>query len=195
MAQRDSGYDRKPRDFYGTPAWVTEVLLPFLPQHAVVWEPACGHGAMTRVLETRFTTISTDIEPGPDHAPLDFFACDAPPRMNCVSANAIVTNPPYDRAQEFVEHALALMQPVSGMVAMLMRVDWDSASTRRHLFADCPAWSKKVVLTKRILWFKPPAGSKGKSPSENHCWMIWDWKHAGSPTIDYANPAWLEAAE
>lgn len=195
MAQRNSNYERKPRDFYGTPSWVTELVLPYIRASAVVWEPACGTGAMTRVLETQFPTISTDVEPGPDHAAIDFFACSAPPRLNGQLPSAIVTNPPYDKAQEFTEHALALMQPVDGMVAMLMRIDWDSASTRRHLFADCPAWSKKLVLTKRILWFKPPPGSTGKSPSENHAWMLWDWQHRGPATIDYANPSWREAAE
>ena len=31
MSQRDSGYERKERDLYETPAWVTEALLPHLP--------------------------------------------------------------------------------------------------------------------------------------------------------------------
>lgn len=195
MGQRDSGYERKPRDFYATPSWVTEVLLPFLPDDAIVWEPACGAGAMVRVLAQRHAVVATDVEPGPDHIQGDFFRWSSPPRAGKLKPNVIVTNPPYDKAQEFTEHAIALMQPFGGMVAMLMRIDWDSASTRRHLFAGCPAWSKKIVLTKRILWFKPPPGSTGKSPSENHCWMIWDWKQRGRATIEYANPSWLEAAE
>jgi hypothetical protein len=32
MSQRDSGYERKERDLYETPAWVTEALLPHLPE-------------------------------------------------------------------------------------------------------------------------------------------------------------------
>ena len=28
-------------------------------------------------------------------------------------------------------------------------------------------------------------GSKGKSPSFNHAWFIWDWTHEGAPVIAY----------
>jgi hypothetical protein len=93
---------------------------------------------------------------------------------------AIITNPPYELATQFCEHALRLMQAARGVVAMLLRVDFDSAKGRAHLFRDNPAWSKKLVLTKRIVWFEG-----GKSPSFNHCWMIWDWRHSGPATIGY----------
>ena len=68
-------------------------------------------------------------------------------------------------------------------VAMLLRADFDHAATRTHLFADCPMFAKKVVLTKRIRWFEDSNGS----PSFNHCWMIWDRQHLGEPTLAYAS--------
>ena len=194
MSQRNSSYDRKPRDHYATPSWCTQMILPYIPDDSVVWEPACGSGAMTRVLSTVFPVISTDIEPGVDHAPLDFFACSEVLRLDGRKPNVIVTNPPYDSSPKFVEHALDLMRPVGGMVFMLMRVDWDSAKTRRHLFADCKAWGTKIVLTKRIMWFQPTPGSTGKSPSENHCWMVWDWKRQGPATLEYVHPDWNQEA-
>jgi hypothetical protein len=39
---------------------------------------------------------------------------------------------------------------------MLLRTDYDHAVTRRHLFSDCHAFAKKIVLTKRIVWFDGP---------------------------------------
>jgi hypothetical protein len=65
---------------------------------------------------------------------------------------------------------------------MLLRCDFDHAKGRRHLFADCNAFAKKLILTKRIIWFDRP----GAALSFNHCWCIWDWQHAGKPTIEYA---------
>ena len=62
---------------------------------------------------------------------------------------AIITNPPYALAQNFIEHALELMKP-DGIVAMLLRTDFDHAKTRQHLFGGCDQFAKKVVLTKRI---------------------------------------------
>lgn len=178
MSQRESGYARKERDLYETPEWVTEALLPHLPRQPVhIWEPACGSGKMVRALRSLTMVTATDIETG-----ADFLKCDQP----YVMIDSIITNPPYELGTQFCEHALKLMEPCGGVVAMLMRTDFDHAKTRSHLFRDCPAFAKKVVLTRRIVWFEPEPGAKGKSPSFNHAWFIWDWKHEGPPTIGYA---------
>lgn len=176
MSQRDSGYERKERDLYETPEWVTKALLPTLAL-THFWEPAQGSGKMARVLAQVGPVTGTDIDMG-----TDFLATRELPHVMC---GAIVTNPPYELATEFCEHALRLMEPVQGFVAMLLRTDFDHAKSRSHLFRDCPAFAKKLVLTKRIVWFDPEPGAKGKSPSFNHAWFIWDWKHEGPPTIAY----------
>lgn len=179
MSQRDSGYARKERDLYETPEWATTAVVPHLPFVAFkVWEPACGSGKMVAALNAAGVNVvkQTDIHTGADFLKWDQAA-------NHV--NAIITNPPYELATEFIEHALRLMEPVGGVVAMLLRTDFDHAKSRSHLFRDCPAFAKKVVLTKRIMWFEPEPGAKGKSPSFNHAWYIWDWKHEGAPTLAY----------
>jgi hypothetical protein len=80
------------------------------------------------------------------------------------------------------EHALELV-PV---VAMLLRVDFDSGVTRRHLFEHCPAFALKLVLLDRIVWFESPG--KQARPSDNHAWFLWDKQHRGKPIIAYAHP-------
>ena len=182
MAQRESGYDRIERDRYNTPAWCTEALVPFL-RGKWIWEPAAGNGAMAEVLCQHFDVLSSDIGPvAPAGAPggCDFLQAALPPD----EILAIVTNPPYSQAAEFCRHALKLMEPVGGMVAMLLRVDFDSGKTRRDLFADNPAWAMKIVFLDRVRWFEPEDG-KG-SPSENHAWYLWDFQHTGWPQIHYA---------
>jgi hypothetical protein len=176
MSQRASGYERKERDLYETPEWVTEALVPALPfmHPRKVWEPACGSGKMVRALQARgISTLGTDISGG-----LDFLTQRLPPEQHI---EAIITNPPYELATEFIDRALCLMEP-HGLVAMLLRTDFDHAKTRAYLFAEHPAFAKKVVLTKRIKWFED---SKGQ-PSFNHAWFIWDWHHKGAPTLAYA---------
>lgn len=176
MSQRESGYERKERDLYETPEWVTEALLPHLAMPLSIWEPACGSGKMSRVLvEAGYAVTATDIA---DDMPLDFLGAPDVPEFDI---DAIITNPPYADAAAFIERALALMKP-SGIVAMLLRTDFDHAKTRQHLFSGCPAFAKKIVLTKRIRWFED---SKGQ-PSFNHAWFIWNWKHGGPPTLAYA---------
>lgn len=182
MSQRDSGYARKERDLYETPEWVTSALRIHMPRPVCkAWEPACGSGKMSRVLASWCgCVVSSDIEPTPLSYEADFLQCGMHD-----GADAIITNPPYEQATEFVEHALRLTEGVGGMVAMLLRTDFDHAKGRSHLFGMCPAFTKKVVLTKRIVWFEPEPGAKGKSPSFNHAWFIWDHQHEGSPTLAY----------
>lgn len=177
MSQRESGYARKDRDLYETPEWVTEVVAQYLGPtgDGVVWEPACGSGKMQRVLQQYYDVVGSDI----------YLGCDFLKSGMVSGARRIVTNPPYESATDFCEHALRLTEPVGGLVAMLLRTDFDHAKSRTHLFRDCPAFAKKVVLMKRIAWFVEANGKPKASPSFNHAWYIWDWKHDGPPTIGY----------
>lgn len=91
--------------------------------------------------------------------------------------DAIITNPPYGKiARRCIEHALKLMEQEKGFVAMLLRSEYDSAVTRKHLFRDHPAFRAEVKLLFRPRWVE---GSKG-APRHNYSWFIWDWvKPAG----------------
>ena len=54
------------------------------------------------------------------------------------------------KCSRFTAQALRLTAPVKGFVAMLLR-DFDHAEGRANLFADCPQFAKKIVLTRRIV--------------------------------------------
>jgi hypothetical protein len=167
MSRVDSNYERKDRDLYETPAWVTQALI---------WEPACGNGAIVRVLaDNGYHVHATDKVDGED-----FFATN-----DSHGSDGIVTNPPYTDSAVFVQHAIDLMMPRSGYVAMLLPIDYDSAKSRRELFADCPVFAGKIVLLRRIVWFERDDGKRAQ-PSENHAWYLWSWTPHGRPTIRYA---------
>jgi hypothetical protein len=62
MRQRNLPYMRQDRDFYPTPAWVTEALLRRVRLPEGIWEPCCGNGAMAQVLEARgHRIVDTDV--------------------------------------------------------------------------------------------------------------------------------------
>lgn len=122
---------------------------------------------MVRALTSAgYQVVATDIASG-----VDFLDCAT------VVADAIITNPPYTLAQAFIERGLEL----ADVVAMLLRTDYDHAAGRAHLFGGCPAFAKKLVLTKRIVWFEGPKAA----PSFNHAWYIWHRGHADSPMLAY----------
>lgn len=180
MSQRKSGYERKALDLYQTPAWVTEALIPHLPRLPDrVWEPAAGDGKMVQVLREHFDDVlATDISKGQD-----FLKAVPSPDIDF---GGIISNPPFNIAYDFIKHAIHMTYPCQGFVAMLLRVDYDSAKTRSDLFGGSAIFHKKVVLTKRITWIERADGIKA-APSYNHCWQIWDWQNSGPPTIAYAD--------
>ena len=161
-----SGHERAEGDFYPTPPDVTRAVLPYLPKGVAIWEPAAGDGAMATVLrvEGGYRVAESDIAPRNDAPHVDFLAKgDLPPNTRW-----IVTNPPYSLAEEFVRKALDLTYP-SGGVAMLLRNEWDCASSRIDLFGR--PFARKIVLTWRPRWI---AGSTG-SPRHNYAWFVWSW--------------------
>ena len=182
MAQRNSGYKRLPLEFYQTPPGVTEIILPHIPKRVSrIWEPAAGDGQMADVLlDAGYAVRASDIQTG-----TDFFKIKTMP----VGTTAIVTNSPYGNqgrvAQHFIEHALALTKPCRGFVAMLLKVDFNSGKTRRHLFAEHRAFVGKIVLVRRVRWIPNTDGG----PSDNHAWYCWDWTNKAAPTIAYETPA------
>ena len=170
MAQRNSGYARIAGDNYATPAWPVELLLGAERFPQPVYEPAPGDGYMVATLQTCGMRVIAF--PGED-----FFASSR-------TAPAIITNPPFDRADEFVRHALKLTEPELGKVAMLLPISFDTAKGRKDIFADHPAFARKLILTRRIRWANIPQMAAG--PSMNHAWYVWCWRHVGPPTLRWA---------
>lgn len=176
MSQRFSEYARRERDDYPTPPWVTYALLEHTPWLAgMAWEPASGKNKMVRAIRVKgLTVVGTD---------KDFLSYGEPPNVGVTS---IITNPPYGvggrMALKFIEHALSFKQVRT--VCMLLTVDFDSGSTRRHVFDECPHWHLKVVLLKRITWFEVPGKKEG--PSTNHAWFVWRRGLGGTARIAYA---------
>lgn len=186
MAKRNSEYERRERDAYQTPAWVTWALIDELRPRGLlrprrfVWEPAAGEGQMAAVLrDAGLTVFASDIVPEGAETKRGNFLTDVD-NVQAVRPllDAVITNPPYKDAEEFIIRALDVAEPRNGLVAMLLPVDFDSAKGRVDLFANCPAFGLKIVLTDRITWFEPelpPPGKDVATPSESHAWFCWDW--------------------
>lgn len=172
MPQRASGYLRVSDEQYETPVWPVQALLCHLPKPECAWDPCDrGQGLMVDALRRcKITAIGTS------H---NFLSISEPP----LAVDTIICNPPYgegrksEAAVAFVEHALALKVPT---IAMLLRNDFNSALTRRHLFRNEPRFAFKLVLLTRIKWFEGPS-----SPSDNHSWFVWFQSNADAPTLRY----------
>jgi len=195
MAMGGLDYERVKDEFYPTPAWCTHGLMngvkDYMTPHDHIWEPAAGEGDISKVLiGFNRAVVSTDLvcygTKMTIYNPVDFLEVEQMPGRT----TAIITNPPYGKVDKktlsdaFVEHALELTKPVGGLVAMLLRNEFDSAKKRRKIFSNHRAYVAKLVLTARPRWFPDSTGS----PRHNYAWFVWDWSKAhnnSEPVIRY----------
>src|SRR3990167_4693478 len=93
-------------DLYETPEVATRALLRCESLHHRIWEPACGRGAIAKVLVATGRDVhSTDlVDYGYGVGRRDFLMEAKAP----AGFDEIVTNPPFKLASEFIEHALSL---------------------------------------------------------------------------------------
>ena len=116
-----SNFANEPRainDYYATDPHSVEKLLEVETFDHYIWEPACGEGHISKVLEAHgYSVESSDLiyRGFGDTEPCDFLADDYE------FDGDIITNPPYKHAQEFVEKALDSIKN-GHKVAMLMRL-------------------------------------------------------------------------
>lgn len=177
-AMGNLNYERKEGDYYPTPPWCTKALLKnYCFDDEVIWEPACGEGHMSTVLAEKHEVLSTDLHDRGYGLPfVDFLE----QTEMYGGSTSIITNPPYLLAEDFIRHALTLTKETNGIVAMLLRNEFDCAVRRTDLFRH-PAFAMKLVLTKRPRWIE---GSTG-SPRHNYAWFVWDLCNPDLPTIQW----------
>lgn len=180
----ESGFERVEGDRYWTEAWVTQALLDRVKFRGLVWEPACGRGDMADVLTAAGYMVKVSDIAGAA------LGCKSAEQFDFLEHNelgdrllSIVTNPPYTLAEAFIWKALALTEPWDGMVAMLLRNEYDCAAGRRPLF-ERESFAAKLVLTRRPRW-KDAKDQHSASPRHNFSWFLWDHTHSGAAGIEW----------
>jgi hypothetical protein len=155
--------DRREGDFYPTPWEATEAVCRAIDLPKAVWEPACGDGALVRVLrERKHTVFCSDIEPRMMGASqIDFVTSDRGPVYGGEDF-AIMTNPPFRLAEHFIRRALSF----TPKVVLLLKANYWNAKGRLRLFAEHPP-SRVMPLTFRI-----DVTGQG-SPTMDVCWYAW----------------------
>src|SRR5262249_49162344 len=155
---------------YPTPHWVVAALGEHVDLRALsVWEPACGDGRMVEALQQHcvrvYASDIVDYGRGQDEV-LDFLS-DQAPKLGW-PPHLICTNPGFGQggraAVAFIEAGLRRL-PVGAMLALLLPCDFDSGKTRPRYFGDCPHFIGKIVLRRRVVWFKNPDPKK-ENPKE-----------------------------
>jgi len=162
-------------DFYETPEVAVEALMRVeqLPHH--IWEPACGSGNIVKVLrEAGHAVWATDLN---DHGcpdsevGIDFLT----ERQARFDIEAVLTNPPYKLADQFVGHALLL----APKVIMLLRLAFLESKRRSHVLDNGQlkrvyVFRERLPMMHRVGWQGPRASS-----SIAFAWFVWDRNYHG----------------
>lgn len=175
-----SGAERQIDDFYATPPSATEALLQVEKFQGVIWEPACGDGAISKVLKSRgYSVISTDlVNRGYGDSGIDFLM-----EYKRLAAN-VVTNPPFKLATQFVRKALEL---TTDKVAMLLKVGFLEGVERAEVFDDAP-FARLWVFRRRQSFLKNGTHGiemEGRGGMIAYGWFVWEHGHIGKPTIGW----------
>lgn len=176
---------RVPHDYYPTPPEGTRALLSVERFAGPIWEPACGDGAISKVLAAHgYNVVSTDlIQRSYGIGSVNFLT------ETTTRARNIVTNPPYGSglADAFVQHALRLTAPVGGTVAMLLNLASLAHPARHHRWTRHPP-AAIYILDDLTCW--PNGVERGFAAEHRYCWAVWKPSHVGRPTL-----WWLSTAQ
>ena len=143
--------EREAFDYYATDPKAVEMLLELEQFAPVIWEPACGEGHISKVLQAHgYQVISTDLvyRGFGDPEPLDFLK----ETLDGFEGD-IITNPPYSTGLEFVQRALESVRP-GGKVAMFLKVQFLEGQKRGAFFKDTPPRYSLHILVPRLACYK-----------------------------------------
>lgn len=136
-AEVHATHERAAYDYYATEPRAVELLLEQEQFASTIWEPACGEGHISNVLQAHgYSVISTDlIDRGFGIGGVDFLSCTAP--ITDAPCD-IITNPPYKYSTEFAEKALELVAD-GRKVAMFLKLTFMESKKRKPFFSEIPA--------------------------------------------------------
>lgn len=147
-------------DFYATPPECVDALLENVELPNKIWEPCCGDGAISKVLEGNgYDVISTDLNNYGFGEPFTDFL-----KQNKKRADCVVTNPPFKISQDIIEKCFEM--DVS-TVALLLKTQYWHAKKRTDLF-------EKYIPSKILAMNWRPDFSGGGSPTMDCIWTVWE---------------------
>lgn len=192
-ARQSHIFEREADEFYVEPKRCSERLFELLALRpgTRVWDPACGFGRIVRAavaagLDGRGTDLRARWEGNPDgpHASqarfyrMDFFASEPGE-----TSDAIVSNPPFDRAQDFTDLAL---RRSSRMVALLLPTKWLNGTKRSAWRRTTPLYLVMPINPRPSM---PPghliaAGQKPGGGTVDFSWYVWLHGYRDRPMVE-----------
>lgn len=146
------------RDLFMTPKYATELLFPFLKNvlssKSIIWECAAGQMKMSKVLETKYKVVSTDLS---YKTPFNFLTDDPKFKFSC-----IITNPPFSLKKKFFDRCCEMGIPF----ALLIPADYSG-----WIIEAIQNGAEKIIPSRRIDYITPNV--------LNRIWYGESWERLG----------------
>ena len=174
--------DRETHDYYATDPKAVELLLAEESFDHTIWEPACGEGHISKVLEEHgYKVISTDLIDRGYGKVWDFLEDGIVlPDFD----GDIITNPPYNRALSFAQKALEYLQP-GKKLAMFLKLTFLEGKARKPFFKENPP--RIVYVSSSRLLCAKNGKFEGQGSAVCYAWFIWEKGFSGDPIIKWIN--------
>ncbi|MGO9174282.1 MAG: hypothetical protein ACLP7P_20280 [Rhodomicrobium sp.] len=189
---------RADHDFYPTPPEAVRALLSVESFDGLIWEPACGDGAIAKELARHEHSVhATDlIDRGYGTGGQDFLSPLTLTRtlVEQPQVKHIVTNPPYSYrrgiADKFVGQALRITRQTGGKVAMMLNLGCLAHPLRTKKWqADPPAAIH--IMDELVCWPNGNRRQAGRYIAEHrYCWIVWTHEPHGPTKVN-----WLRMAD
>jgi hypothetical protein len=175
LSSTNRGAERRTDDAYETPPWAVRRLLDvWRPRgtSGILVEPAVGTGNIVRTIGTeQFAWLTYDVREVPPigemHVTGDFLQV-----ASCgTDAEAVVTNPPYCLAEEFIRHSRACF-PGADLV-FLLRLGFLASAARLPLWRDIGTPDVNVLPNR-------PSFTGGGTDSADYAWFVWNHDRGGN---------------
>lgn len=177
ISAANRGAVRQEADFYATPIECVDSILNALPEFnedIFILEPSAGNGNIIKALRKHgITGIAIEaiklreeekenLENLADYVTIgDFLKVDT----EYYEYDLIIGNPPYSKAQEFIDKSLSLLAP-GGMLVFLLRTNF-LESTKRFKW-----WQDKIPPGLYTLHKRPSFTGKG-TDATSYSWFVW----------------------
>lgn len=148
------------RDFFQTPNYAVDLLVPFIPSNVKrVWECAAGDRKITnRLIYYGYDTYSTDLK---DKVSVNFLTWDLKDQYTW--CDGIITNPPFSLRRKFYERCLEY----GVSFALLIPADYSG-----WIIKAIQDGAEKIIPTRRIDYITP-TGLSGASGHTSYYHSMW----------------------
>lgn len=186
-ASAHSEDDRDYYDYYAThPNCATDLdRLGLIKKEVGIWECAAGEGHLSdRLKELGYKVYATDLVKRSNNnvaAPFNFLTADE------YWGGDIVTNPPYNKATDFVLKALRCVEVGSQVIMFLKLTFLEGQDRHEQLFSKYPPKSVHVYSSRQMCAKNGDFIGAGSS-AVCYAWFVWERGWRGTTSVSWITP-------